>query len=253
MHMSDDAPFGGAFGQMKAEGRYRKPLIDPKPTGLFIGCDLGKSMDHSAIVCDFVEYNADLQGLFHSVIDIQRLPLKMSYPDQIERIRQVFHNARAMTETNTLQLIVDGTGCGGPVIDLLRQTGKIPLISVLITSGHQASWQTDERGRALPEVHVPKLDLVSLVQVLIHSERLGVAEGLKHSKTFEHELLNFQTKASLAGNEIYGSWRENSHDDIILAFSLAAWMAEYRAGRIPHAKTITRAIMDSTGRIRNLS
>jgi hypothetical protein len=44
------------------------------------------------------------------------------------------------------------------------------------------------------------------------------------------DVLAFKVRITPAGNDTYGSWREDSHDDLVPALALAAWYAE-RHGR----------------------
>ena len=79
-------------------------------------------------------------------------------------------------------------------------------------------------------VRVPKRDLVSTAQVLLQSERLKIAKGLPEAQTLVDELLAFKVSISLKGHDSYGNdvgmWRENPHDDLVLAVALAAWYGE---------------------------
>ena len=77
---------------------------------------------------------------------------------------------------------------------------------------------------------MPKRDLVSVVQVLLQSERLKIAASLKEASTLTAELLAFKVSISLKGHDSYGNdvgpWRENPHDDLVLAVAMAAWYGE---------------------------
>jgi len=71
---------------------------------------------------------------------------------------------------------------------------------------------------------------VSVVQVLLQAERLKIASSLKEAATLTAELLAFKVSISLKGHDSYGNdagmWRENPHDDLVLAVALAAWYGE---------------------------
>ncbi len=73
-------------------------------------------------------------------------------------------------------------------------------------------------------------DLVSVVQVLLQSERLKIARALPEAQTLTSELLAFKVSISLTGHDSYGNdvgpWRENPHDDLVLAVALACWYGE---------------------------
>jgi hypothetical protein len=75
--------------------------------------------------------------------------------------------------------------------------------------------------------HVPKKDLVGLLQVLLQSRRIKAAPTLPAAPTLVQELLNFQVKITPAANETFGAWREGVHDDLVLAVAIAAWEGEH--------------------------
>jgi hypothetical protein len=81
------------------------------------------------------------------------------------------------------------------------------------------------------ERRVPKRDVASTIAVLLQTGRLRIARDLKESETLLRELLNFRVKISLSGHDSYEAWREQEHDDLVLAVGLAAWLFE--KGRNP--------------------
>jgi hypothetical protein len=89
-----------------------------------------------------------------------------------------------------------------------------------ITAGNKPT--SDGRGG----VHVPKKDLVSVMQVLLQTHRLRVTASLPLARVLVQELQTFKVKITDAGNETFGAWRERDHDDLVLAVSLALWLAE---------------------------
>jgi hypothetical protein len=118
-------------------------------------------------------------------------------------------------------LAVDQTGVGRPVIDLMRGAKiQARVLPVTITAGQKAT--ATEGGGWL----VPKKELVSTLQVLLAARRLQVAPSLAEAPTLVRELLNFQVKVTRAAHEIFGSWREDQHDDLVLALAVAVWYAE---------------------------
>ena len=69
-----------------------------------------------------------------------------------------------------------------------------------------------------------KIELVSVLQVLLQSRRLRIAGGLEHAATLEEELRTFRVKT--AANETFESWHERDHDEILMALGVAVWHAE---------------------------
>jgi hypothetical protein len=41
-------------------------------------------------------------------------------------------------------------------------------------------------------------------------------------------LLNFEVRTTQSSNETFGAWREGTHDDLVLAVAMAAWLGESR-------------------------
>ncbi len=120
-------------------------------------------------------------------------------------------------------LVVDQTGVGRPVVDMLRDVELKP-VAVTITGGDAV---TQDGG----DYRVPKRDLVSVVQILLDSDRLTIAERLKAGAVLTAELGAFKRNISLKGHDSYGndvgSWRENPHDDMVLAVALACWYGDH--------------------------
>lgn len=145
----------------------------------------------------------------------ERLPLGTPYPQVIEQVREKLQTPKLRGHT---ALVVDATGVGRPVVDLLREGGLDP-VAVTITGGDAESYV--DRGW-----RVPKRNLVSVLQVLFQTKRLQIASGIPAVQTLTQELLNFKVKISDLGHDSYGAWREGQHDDLVLAVAVAAWWAE---------------------------
>jgi hypothetical protein len=153
---------------------------------------------------------------------LERLPIGTPYPAQVARVKALHDHLKAREGSAPL-LVVDQTGVGRPVVDMLRAAQLSP-VAVTITGGDAVT----QDGR---DYRVPKRDLVSVVQVLLQAERLKIASSLKEASTLTAELLAFKVSISLKGHDSYGNdvgpWRENPHDDLVLAVALAAWYGEH--------------------------
>jgi len=120
--------------------------------------------------------------------------------------------------------VVDATGVGAPVVDLLRHAGVRSLEAITITAGDSV-YQGGSHHR------VPKRELVSTMVVLLQSGRLKVAEDLPDAGLLIQELLNFRIKIDpLTAHDSYGAWREGQNDDLVLATALACWYGESHPG-----------------------
>lgn len=176
-----------------------------------IGVDLGQTSDFTAIC--ILERLED--GVYH-MRHLERMPLGTPYPDVAEHVFQLW----ASWELGRRALVVvDGTGCGRPVVDLVAQRIPRLLIPITITAGFEAT-------RAGKDWRVPKRDLVSVVKVLLQTGRLKISKELAFASTLVDELLKFEVRINTLAHDTYGAWREGVHDDLVFAVALAAYYAE---------------------------
>jgi hypothetical protein len=203
----------------------------------FVGLDLGQSQDFTAVT---VVERAELMGDWDPVVlawkkvvklrlrYLERMPLGTPYPEVVDRVARL---TRCPELAGQCSLIVDGTGVGRPVIDLLRRGGlSCSLMPVIITGGDVES-QENEYYR------VSKKDLISGVQVLLQREELQIASKMELAAVLEQELADVRVKITAGGREQYGAWREGQHDDLVLAVALACWGAEQRYRKPPAGTT----------------
>ena len=154
---------------------------------------------------------------------LERMALGTPYTEAAERVVKITRSA-AMAGRCTL--VVDATGVGRPVVDLLkRERPGCLLMPVNITGGTSESRNGAYYG-------VPKRDLVTGVQVLLQSGGLQIAAGMPYGAALVEEMAEMRAKVTAAGNTQFGAWREGAHDDLVLAVALACWAARkrYRPG-----------------------
>ncbi len=148
---------------------------------------------------------------------LHRFPLGISYPDIIAGVRDIL--TRPALHECEVFVAIDQTGCGRAICDLLRPIFP-GMAAVTITGGEQASFGPTG-------FNVPKRELAGIVQLLLQTRRLLVAQGLPQAQQLRHELQNFRIKINIAtGNESFEAWREKDHDDLVLAVAMAAWLGE---------------------------
>jgi hypothetical protein len=207
-------------------------------TTYYVGLDLGQSQDYTALAVIQKVPTYDQQTGKHGselhLKHLERYPLKTPYTHIADSVRDLltgppftddildgFRIRKARTE-----LIVDKTGVGVAVTDLLKER-RLNYVAVTITGLGQKVNRTGTR-----EYSVPKQDLVSALEVPFHKGTLKVAKGLQGWPKLREELLNFRRKQNKTTAHIsYEHWRESDHDDLVLAAALACWKATYkRAG-----------------------
>src|SRR5262245_51566109 len=193
-----------------------------KTVHYFAGLDLGQSQEFTALAvleraCAYDEEMRPREPAQYAVRHLERFPPGTPFPAVGARVAALFATGPLGNGT----LVVDQTGVGKPVVDLLRKAQpKAYVRPVTVTVGHHAV--ADEHGGWL----VPKKELVSTLQILLQSRRLLVAEALPEAATLVRELTNFQAKVVLVVDDPYVAWREGAHDDLVLAIAIAAWEAE---------------------------
>jgi predicted acylesterase/phospholipase RssA/CRP-like cAMP-binding protein len=142
-----------------------------------IGVDLGQSRDYTIIAIVEKEdaglinrprvYNGQAPlppSLFVRRLD--RVALGTPYPRIVERIRAITHEPAL---AGRCALVIDATGLGAPVVDMLREPGTgCDITAVTITSGER------ESRRGLMHVCVPRRDLLAGVQLALEQGRLRI-------------------------------------------------------------------------------
>jgi hypothetical protein len=214
------------------------------------GLDLGQSNDYSAlVVCEQVEgpdpVDAGLDRAFgflpkdltrhshrqrrprvcwhYAVRHLHRYALGTSYscsdptnPGVAEQVSALFAQPPLPGST----LVVDQTGVGRAVVDLVRSLRPPVILRALtITAGEHAH-------REGLDFHAPKRELVGTLQKLLQTGRLRISSELKLAPLLVAELQAFRVKQKTSGHESFEAWREQDHDDLLLALALACWVGE---------------------------
>lgn len=206
----------------------------------FIGLDLGQSQDYTALAIIEQTVTIPVSRSFAAKVEeiieqncvhLQRYELRTPYPaivKDVGRIVQRVNQQARQAEENYAQtvLAIDATGVGAPVVDLFRaERLPVSLEPIQIVAGATVS---QDNG----VTRVPKRDLVGTVQLALQNKTLKVAAALKEAATLTRELQNFQVKITDSANDVYGAWREGTHDDLVLAVALALWCAKHKDFRI---------------------
>jgi hypothetical protein len=191
----------------------------------FVGVDLGQAKDFTAIAA--VE-RAEVKGGWDAqkyawrkntslrLRYLERVALGTPYPEVVERVVGL---TRSSELAGHCHLVVDATGVGRPVVDLLRRAGPAcQTMPVTITGG-------DGESREGGYYRVPKRDVIVGLQVLLQSGELKIAGGLRYGAALVAEMAEMRVRVGQSGREQYGAWREGSHDDLVFAVALACWGA----------------------------
>lgn len=207
------------------------------PDRYFLGLDLAQVQDYTALA-GIKRIAAPLPrgdpGPAQYHVGYLERVRGVPYPEIVSRVQGVVGRPELVTwrdgwtpgqpEAQLPTLVVDRTGVGAAVFDMLRDA-KLAPIGITITGGA-------DPAVGVQGLSVPKRDLVATVQVLLQTGRLKIAEELQLASTLTRELLNFQVRIDpRTAHDSYGAWREGTHDDLVLAVALAVWYGESRKAR----------------------
>jgi len=149
----------------------------------------------------------------YAITHLERLELGTPYtaiPERLQtitaRLRHAWLTAvfeetgggRATLYDAPVETVIDQTGVGRPVVDLLREAGVDP-VAITITGGDQVI-RVSER-----EYRVPKRDLVGAVQSAMQTRRVQAAASLPDWPVLKRELANFKARIGLNGHDSYGA------------------------------------------------
>jgi hypothetical protein len=189
-----------------------------------VGLDLGQKQDHTAIsVLEWAEIGEAVRDAatyewkrdrVMRLVHLERIGLGTAYPGIVDRIRELLSTPQLAGCT----LVVDATGVGLPVVDLLRAARlDCRILPVTITGG---AGESNHSG----SYSVPKRDLITGLQVLFESGKFQMPDTAETEDLIQ-ELAGMRARPSRSG-----SWRyEGSPDDLVLSLALAWWWARKRA------------------------
>lgn len=185
-----------------------------------LSCDVGQTQDPSALVAlERREYQA---GAFYTIRNAHRWPLGTPYAAKGGRqsiVGDVLHATRAPGLVSPM-LVLDQTGVGRPVVDMLRYDVQCEFVPVTITAGSVIT-QAEDGWR------VPKKDLIGAVQAVLGTRRLEIVEGVPFADLLRKEMENFRAKQSAqTGHVALEAWRAGDSDDLVLALACGLWAGE---------------------------
>jgi hypothetical protein len=193
-----------------------------------VGVDLGRDTDPTAIVVAHivqtpvktvrVENSATIVYAEAAIsrtlaaVYAEQIPLRTPYDRIAARIKQITTSPHIAMRND---LLLDATGVGTPVVDILRANG-VRATGVRITAGTQET----VKGQ---DITVPKVQLVDSVIALLHTQRLSLAAGLPHMDLIRKQLSEFQLKRQKSGDVKYENSLDSIHDDLVIALGLTCW------------------------------
>lgn len=177
--------------------------------------DLGQAADYTAIGALEREPTRDV------LRQAERPELKTPYPTIALRL------ATLSAKLDGCPIVLDATGVGRPVVDMVRLATRSLVVPVMITGGSHVT--RDESGYW----HVPKKVLVATVAVAMQNATIAIPKALPLAPTIEAELRNFKLKQSASGHTQFEAWRSGDHDDLVLMLALGLWYSSRLARPAP--------------------
>ena len=205
----------------------------------FLGLDLGQRQDPSALAVverdeivqeemDYATYER-VRARRYRMRFLERLQLGTPYPDVVERVRQ---EARQRPLVGRCVLVMDATGVGAPVLEMLRLANlECRIVPVNLTGGGSES----QSGGVW---NVPKRDLINGLVMMLEKKELELSRRVASARLLDKELAGVEARVSRSGQMSFGAWREGEHDDLVMAAALACWRARKKSQGIWGTKSL---------------
>jgi hypothetical protein len=168
----------------------------------------------------------------------------ITYPEIVRKVALRVGHADLV---NNCDLLIDGTGVGEALTDLLREGGLDPL-PIIFTAGTKVQLVYGDFGqiflgqvgklataRTIKEMHVPKVDLVDAGRLLAQQGRFWCDPQMRWADDFEAQMQGFRGKVNeKTGRTKFENENDELHDDLIVCYLMAAWwMLQEHENEIP--------------------
>ena len=211
---------------IRANPNWKEPWIPADTTPhYFFGLDLGRDRDRTALCVLERKWRQSTPDEFlrtschgewaYTIRRLERADLGTPYLDIVDWVKTAMETGDLVDPRYRRTLIVDATGAGAAVLELLR-AARLPgtLIPVVITGGEQPGYNMVTRPGSGGTVHtVSRHELLSKRQLAVEGERFRIAKDCKETDQFISELSALQS----AGG------KSSTGDDLAFAAALAIW------------------------------
>lgn len=204
----------------------RVELGEPRFVRNWLSADLGQAADYSALIAGQTWVSIERthqRGAYemqqtlvlergiqsYRVVNAHRPRLGTSYPAIAAQIDAF------LEDLPDADLLVDGTGVGKGVIDILRSRNLRP-IAITITGGIEVNRISQW------DIRVPKTELVSALIAASQEDRLRIAPGLPLRDVLAQEIASFSPRQTATGHTTYEG-RDGVHDDLVLGLAIGVW------------------------------
>ena len=205
-----------------------------------VGVDLGQARDPTSISIiermetikptanapDQIYTDPDKIIGMYRLMHLEQAPRETPYPVVVRRIKAIMQLPELMGRA---RLIIDYTGVGRPVHDMMIDEGLRP-VTVSITTGAQIT----EKPTGY---NVPKQDIVAILEVLLETHRFSYTKKLRIAERFEEQMREYRMKIARNGRVSFEALTEEIHDDLVIAVALPLWYAERTMGGMRDIRT----------------
>lgn len=205
---------------------------DPFLQRMFVSLDAGQAGDFSAFCVGETyaqrerTYQHDITGVAEDhikhldrtiysfrIVSLHRAALGTSYPIICEQVRSI------LSELPEADLIVDATGIGRGICDILNGRGLRPH-AMTITAGE--TWT-----RKNMELHVAKVQLVSCLITATQEGRVKFAPEIPLRDVVSEEIAAFTPRRTATGLLTYEG-ADGIHDDLVMSLAMGIWQQTNR-------------------------
>ena len=209
------------------EDVYPPPHLRP----LQIGVDVGKMTDPTAFAVAELNHGQDERRPTFSIVRLERVALHTSYPQIADRLVEAVRNIRQQGvaanrhyvfgrdrylgdnlggEQRAIEMMVDATGVGRPLVDLIDDRMRDLDVRVRAV--------TFRAGEALTkngsEWSMGKGFMVNRLQVLLQCSRVAIPATHQYAGAIKQEIHNYEIHLGEQGKATYGA-RQGQHDDMV--------------------------------------
>lgn len=191
-----------------------------------ISIDIAKNFDRTSIAifekCN--DFQPDGRCVSYIIArDLKQIE-KMPYTELGRLLVRLDSNADLHSNND---LLVDSTGVGEGVCDILEEMGLLPN-RVIITSGGHSRIKRESKGfggfAPRTTFNVPKAELIDTLKIGLEQRRVRVASGIPFEDDIIMQFSHFVGELTPRTKKItYNNDDPNVHDDIVSSFAMAAW------------------------------
>lgn len=176
----------------------------------FLGLDLGRKQDHSALV--IIERSQRAMNTryidaytkweeFLSVRYAKQWKLGTAYGEVSKEVAAIYKKVEALGRS---VLVFDQTGVGDAVYEMIREHLRGATVEGVVI--------TQELKR----------DLYAALETNLEQGKLKIPEDCYSSRELKQELLTVEIRRIGYGYK-YGAFEKDAHDDLVMALALACW------------------------------